>query len=145
VSNEQPEYIYCWVYAGQHGLQVNQKKIEGWEVVQGDDPEAVEHQGIGADTTRRVGDVILMRITKDRHLLVERRRRENAERFNLSQTTISPEARRLAEQNGIPVYDADALNPQLLDKMNKRSQARQIAGNKINQLLREGRMPGVGR
>ena len=66
VSARDSCYEYCWVNTWGHGRFIKVKNVQGWEVVQGDMEEARELKGIGGDTTRRVGDVILMRIPLDR-------------------------------------------------------------------------------
>lgn len=61
VSNPQPGWRYSWANAvNQSGLQVMMKKYEGWQVVSGTDKEAIEHKG--ADGTRRVADVLLLKL-----------------------------------------------------------------------------------
>lgn len=82
VTNALPEYEYCWVNYNFGGRFIKEKQShrvrEGsglqpvWEVVHGEMPEAPELRGIGADTTRRLGDVLLMRARKDRALLQRR-------------------------------------------------------------------------
>ena len=61
VSNPQPGWRYSWANAvNQSGLQVMMKKYEGWQVVSGPDVECTEHKG--PDGTRRVADVLLLKI-----------------------------------------------------------------------------------
>ena len=74
VSNPDPAHKYFWVYTGQQQQRVKWKLSQGAEVVQGDMPECLELRGLGADTTRRVGDVILMRMRLDRWKLLQRHR-----------------------------------------------------------------------
>lgn len=143
VSNIDEAFMYCWVYSGMHGLMVTQKQIEGWVVVQGDDDEALEHKGIGADTTRRVGDTLLMKIPKDRFLVLEKRRREQANRFNQQQTSLSEKAENLARKFNIPIYNADEVDARTLKRMMNTAQARKTAGKNVDKLIRQGRMPGV--
>jgi len=143
VSNPDVCFMYCWVYSGAHGLMITQKQIEGWLVVQGEDPEAVEHKGIGADTTRRVGDTLLMRIPKDKYLVLERRRKQQANRFNEEATSFSERAEKLAEKHNIPIYREGEVDARVLKRMMGTAQARKVAGTKVNQLIRQGRMPGV--
>jgi len=143
VSNADPCFMYCWTFSGMHGLMITAKQIEGWEVVQGESEEALEHQGIGADTTRRVGDTLLMRIPKDKFLVIDRRRKEQAGRFNREQTSFSEQAERLAEKHNIPIYREGEVDARTMSRMMASSSARKIAGTKINNLIRQGRMPGV--
>lgn len=82
VTNMQPGWEYTWQNAvNQSGLQVMMKKYDGWQVVSGSDPEAIEHKT--ADGTRRIGDVLLMKIPTDRKHQLDRRdelRRERVQR-----------------------------------------------------------------
>jgi hypothetical protein len=126
-----------------HGLMITQKQIEGWEVVQGESEEALEHKGIGADTTRRVGDTLLMRMPKDKFLIVEKRRKEQARRHNAEVTSFSENAERLAEKHNIPIYREGEVDERTLNRMQQSSAARKIAGIKVNAMIRQGRMPGV--
>lgn len=143
VSKADSYFMYCWVFSGSHGLMVTIKTIEGWEVVQGNDEEAMEHKGIGADTTRRVGDTLLMRIPKDKYLIIERRRKDQANRFNEQQTALSERAEGLAKKFNIPIYNDGELDARTLKRMMNQAQAKKMAGNKVNQMIRQGRMPGM--
>jgi hypothetical protein len=143
VSNPDVCFMYCWAFSGMHGLMITQKQIEGWTVVQGEDPEAIEHKGIGADTTRRVGDTLLMRIPKDKYLLLDRRRKEQANRFNAGSTTFSDRAENLAHKYNIPVYHEGEVDPRTLKRMQSNAEARKVASSKVNQLINQGRMPGM--
>lgn len=143
VSQADPCFIYCWVFSGMHGLMITQKQIEGWEVVQGESEEALEHKGIGADTTRRVGDTLLMRIPKDKFLVLDKRRKQQANRFNQEQTSFSDHAEKLAEKFNIPIYREGEVDARTLSRMMASASARKVAGNKVNSLIRQGRMPGV--
>ena len=122
---------------------VTQKQIEGWVVVQGDDPEALEHKGIGGDTTRRVGDTILMRVPLDKFLLLERRRKAQAQRFTDEKSNLSEDAIKLAGKYGIPIYQDGEVDARTLKRMISNADAKKIAGKMTNKLLRQGRMPGV--
>lgn len=143
VSQGDPCFMYCWVFSGMHGLMVTQKQIEGWEVVQGESEEALEHKGIGADTTRRVGDTLLMRIPKDKFMMLEKRRKAQANRFNQESTSFSDNAEKLAQKYNIPIYREGEVDDKTLRRMEAASSARKIAGSKVNQMIREGRMPGM--
>lgn len=77
VSNQQPGKVYGWVSKNQHGHHIERMKNYGWEVVQGDDTEAVELKGSGRTmglgspgTTRELADVILMRIDYERYVVL---------------------------------------------------------------------------
>lgn len=143
VSEADVTCMYCWVLSGAHGIMITQKQIEGWEVVQGDDPEALSHKGIGADTTRRIGDTLLMRIPKDKYLIIERRRRDNANRFDASITAPSERAYELANKHNIPLYDTEDMDARTLKRMMNQASAKKIASRTTDRLIRQGRMPGA--
>lgn len=143
VTNPDPAYRYCWVFSGMHGLMITNKQIEGWVVVQGDDEEALEHRGIGADTTRRVGDTILMKIPLDKFLIVERRQKANAQRFNDSVSNLSDDTVRLAQKYNIPIYQNGEVDARVLKRMMNNASAKKMASNRVDQLIRQGRMPGM--
>ena len=80
ITNPRPEREYCWTnFVSQHGSMVWLKKAEGWQVVQGDDPECRDSMS-GADTTRRRGDLILMWISKARKASLDQIAINRAER-----------------------------------------------------------------
>ena len=75
VPNAQKEFDYCWVWTGSNGQKIWEKKsmmVSGmrstWHVVQGEMTEALDYKT--EDTTRRIGDIILMRILKDDHKIL---------------------------------------------------------------------------
>ena len=144
VSHQDPAFAYCWVNSGHFGRFIKMKSAQGWEVVQGDMSEAIELKGIAADTTRRLGDVILMRLRKDRKLLFDRQERAHRRAVESGVTSTLEEMGEKYRGKGVIVHtDMPAANPRLLDTMQKRAQARSIARQTTDQLLREGRMPGV--
>ncbi len=65
VSDKLPGWQYAWVFTGQHGTEITMKKTYGWVVVQGNDVEAKELEHV--DTTRRLGDCLLMRIPIEKY------------------------------------------------------------------------------
>lgn len=151
VTNQDPAYRYAWVYLGQHGLQIKMKLADGWEVVQGDMEEAVELKGIGTDTTRKLGDVMLMRCRVDR--FVANWRREKVKRHRQEEGVAGRFAEILgpyhkkygatAIVDGKDVMTGETVDARRLDHMWKRSQA-VAAGSKImDGMLRDGRMPAV--
>jgi hypothetical protein len=143
VSNAQDDHEYCWVYAGRNSYWVRWKSAQGFEVVQGDMPESQEHRGIGADSTRRVGDTILMRIRKDRAVAMRRRGREQAAR---REESIDSTIMALGEQyrdTGVRVSRLGGLSPAQQDLIAKRAHARQIATSQFTDQIRQGTVPGL--
>lgn len=71
ISNKRDDMVYWWVNAGRQGQHVRRAQMIGWEVVQGNDPEAEELKGERGDTTRIFGDTILMKMPKDRFVVLK--------------------------------------------------------------------------
>jgi len=145
VSNTDDSYVYCWVNAGYHGLFVKLKMAEHWEVVQGEMQEAVEHKGLAADTTRRVGDVILMRIRKDYYKKILRHRKAKSERNLQSITTNLQDLGNKYRDLGVRVKTIEdgTLDEQTLERMGRRAQAQSTARQMQDKWIREGRVPGM--
>jgi hypothetical protein len=104
VTNRLPEYEYRWEQAdirNQFGnTWVTTAKALGWEIVSGPMPESMEHRAV--DSTRRVGDVILMRIRKERYdALMARQRRINIARSE----GVGVQLLEQAERAGVPLHD----------------------------------------
>jgi hypothetical protein len=155
VTEAQPEFEYCWVNAGHAGRFIKAKLSERvrlgesivpvWEVVQGDMPEARELRGMMADTTRRLGDVILMRAKKDAFLRVKQLREARRQAMHTGTTT---ELQEMAEQQrrlGRSVVIRTDFGPDQLEQMGRRALVRQQAGQMIDGMLRNGTVPGLGR
>src|SRR5262245_58672650 len=139
VSSADPSLAYCWVQTGYYGRFIKMKVAQGWEVVQGDRPEAIELKGVGADTTRRLGDVILMSIHLDRYI---RLRRQEEARRQAQERAITSNLEELGAKAGITVHTDVPLDT--LRRMEARNRASAIADRQADRLIREGRMPGVG-
>lgn len=137
VSRPQPGYRYCWAnYASQHGWQVRAKSTLGWEVVTGDMVEAREHKAV--DGTRRIGDVLLMRIPETRFAALERREEQNRLRRHVA---VDAEVREIAARHGINVR-SDPNDP-IFQRYMKRHGARALARERFTTMLREGTVPGM--
>lgn len=138
VSNQDPAYDYCWVGTYRAMYFIKTKQVRGWEVVQGNLLEAIELKGIGADTTRRLGDAILMRVKKDIHfrLLAE----EKAKRLAREGAAVG-ELQELADKHarhGIKLH-VGAADPRML----KRMAAQGVAEDQFDTMLRKGEVPGM--
>jgi hypothetical protein len=143
VSDPQPGFVYCWVYSGTRTLaRVWEKKRLGWEVVQGDDPEAREFKV--EDGTRRLADVTLMRIRMDRHLALEMYEEEKRLRQQLG---IDAELRDIADRNPDKLRYYDHENNPYARRMEAnaatRTAARRTAMKHVDSMLRRGNVPGV--
>lgn len=144
VSNQLPEYHYCWVNSGFYMRFVKAKLARKWEIVQGDMPEAQELKGMMGDTVRRLGDVILMRIRKDLWIMEERARRVRQQNFEGSdKAAFIDKIERYSSKIGQKIPWREANDDSSLKRMYNQEQAQETAGRKVDQLIREGRMPGV--
>jgi len=141
VSNRDPAYAYCWVFTGQLGRMVKMKTIEGWEVVSGDMEEAADLKQ--PDGTRRLGDVMLLRIRKDRKILLDRKDRERREAQQGAVTATLEEMGQQASKLGVVVHTGQNINPDMLKRMEGRASARRAAVGAVDQMIRAGRVPGV--
>lgn len=141
VSDAQPEFEYCWVQSAFHGRYIKYKLTEGWEVVQGDMPEALELRGMAADTTRRLGDVILMRMTKDRYLALRRRREAHQRAVETGITSELQEMGAKYAGSGLIVHTQP--DDALLKKMAAQAGAKQMAGQRFDTMIRTGNVPGM--
>jgi len=153
ISNPVPGYIYCWVYTGQGGHFVWTKKAQGWEVVQGDMPECREAM-IKEDTTRRIGDVILMRIPEEVYAAIEAREEEKRQRQEFSVTAELQEIGRRYPRVFTVHEDlskvqfggrtlADVMERKAAHATARRMAAKRVAMEAIDRKLREGTVPGM--
>jgi hypothetical protein len=146
VSKPQPGFTYCWAYYGQNGQMVWQKKALGWRVVGSDDPECPEHKE--ADNTRRIGDVLLMKIPTERYELIleSQRRRREAQELGVSSEVIN-----YARKHGLKIHEdlstvkvgANTLMDVMKSKADRQSGAKKVAMSALDKRLREGQVPGV--
>lgn len=139
VSNQQPGFVYAWKLfdnpKSNVGYWVNQAKIQGWQVVCGDMPEAKEHEIAGG--MRKIGDCVLMRIPADRHAAIMRHEEQlAADRANAVHSNLME----LGKARGVTVKVIDGANtdPALLQQMDARSRGYLAAEQKYDRALREG-------
>ena len=138
VAGRDPGYEYCWTPTHTYGRFVQQKLYKGWEMVQGDMPEARALRS--TDTTRKLGDVVLMRIQKDRKALLDRR--EEYKKLQ-QEVGISAQLQEMADKYGTRLIDGDDINPEQLRRMEMNSRAKGRANKMMDKWMREGRVPGV--
>ena len=150
VSNPDPAYQYRWVQAGFHGRFIKMAQTERvpeggglapcWEVVQGDMPECMELRGPAADTTRRLGDVILMRCRKDRFLKLQRMRDARRAALQSGSTTELEELGRQYRHRGVIIHTnlGDAMAE------GRGTLLRQQGLQMVSDMIREGSVPGLG-
>jgi len=142
VTNRQPGWEYCWVYYGLNSQFVWQKKYLGWRVVTGSDPECQEYKEV--DGTRRIGDVLLMKIPRERYLEIEE---QKAKRRDEQYLGIKARLQELSDKSGIRIYDdlskVDVGGRNLADVMERKAAARDVAMQHIDRKLRDGDVPGI--
>lgn len=163
LTDLQNDHEYCLVCTRQDGKDVWDKKLEGWEVVCGDMPEAKNLKNVGAaDSTRRIGDTILMRITKEKYIRVIAGQRLAARKREslVSAGVIQAGERAAAKSDGkIRLIEDPTARKMpggnLVDVMEARSGRRghpktmkdrafhQQAQQGVDQMLKEGRVPGL--
>ena len=145
VSNPDPAYVYCWVNAGFHGLFVKLKLAQKFEVVQGEMAEAIEHRGIAADTTRRVGDTILMRIRKDHYRVLRKKQAEDADRRMGSVTSGLRDLGEKYRDKGVIVktFEDGTMDDRTMQRMANRAQAAQTGQRVMDKWIKNGTVPGA--
>jgi len=97
VKNKKPGYGYRLI--NKNSRNVERKLHEGFEIVQGDDPEQLANlsestplkKGSDVDSTRRFSDVILARIPEEK---LEQKRKENRERINRMSASVQGDFKR---------------------------------------------------
>lgn len=145
ITNADPNYVYMWVCvefpASARGLAVLTHTSQGWEVVKGDSLEAVEYRQ--PDGTRKLGDSILLRITRRRKAALDYRVAAlNAKREGQSQEELQA----IAARYGIQVVPFDQMSPERQAFIERRAQAafsQQAAMQKFAENARTGTIPGV--
>ena len=138
VQGALPEYAYSWTPTHTTGRFVQQKLYKGWVIVQGEMPEAAALKG--TDTTRKLGDVILMRIHKDKKAVIDRREEMKKIQQEEGVTSLLQE---LAERANTQIYEGDNISPDMLQRMQRRSEAQTRASKMKDRWIKEGRVPGL--
>ncbi len=138
VRGAQEGRAYRWVSIGGNGRYITQARGKGWNVVQGEDPENLENRDV--DSTRRIGDTILMWTTlandaKWARIDAEIRRRQQSG----SSSVMDEIAERVRDRGIIIKTDLDAGT---LDRMGKIALAKQLAVQQSDRMLREGSVRG---
>lgn len=154
VSNPQPGFEYGWVSKNRSGQHIQMAKAIGWEVVQGSDKEAVELKGSSRsqsggepDTTRQLGDVILMRIPRERFIVLQAKALADTKRKQRASAATLLEMGDKYRGRGIIVKpymmaddDGDLGGPEIKPM---RFSSRQQAVKEIDRRLRDGTIPGM--
>lgn len=139
VTQQAPGFDYSWTFTGQHGFFIKWKLSRKWQVVSGDMKEADELKQ--ADGTRRLGDVILMRIPTRLHEIQLQRDRERGKlRLEAAASNLEDMARQYAGR-GISVRQLNEGDPHMKAAMD-RAHAKQLANHKLGDMVRTGSVPG---
>lgn len=146
IADALPTYKYLWVYFGLNGRVVWQRKRDGWKVVSGDDPEALELKD--ADGFRKIGDCLLMKIPRERYdqINAEREKRRQSQQLGIDARLI--ELGDKAAKHGIKVHTDPGTIPagrgkKTLMEVMKARHARQVATQHRDVLLKTGKVPGM--
>lgn len=142
VSNPQPGYVYAWISTNQHGHHVQALKPLGWEVVQGKDPEALELKGEKGGTTRELVDVLLMRIKRDRYIVLKAREQAKTRQDQRASASTLVQMGEQYRGKGIIVRPhgmADFDGPEITPRVLSRKQALKM----VDKALRQGTVPGL--
>ncbi len=81
---DKEKYEYCAEYMGVNGTYIWQAKVLGWEVIRGDMPENPSMRDSSGNAT--MGDVVFMRMPKDRYEQLQRARKALVSEARGSQT-----------------------------------------------------------
>ena len=155
ISKADPAYKYSWVYTGQGGQMVWQKKYWGWEVVQGSMPEAMEAKK-AEDTTRRIADVLLMRIRLDMYYKLEdalARKRRAVEQGSVNSMINLGEAINAKHPGSIKVHTdgtgqfASGRGPSVGSLIEQRANSgfgvHREAAKQVGEMVKDGTVPGI--
>jgi hypothetical protein len=136
VTNKQPNFHYSWVFSGHHGTEITMKRSYGWVVVQGNDPESTELQSV--DTTRRLGDCILMRIPLERYHKLQKYE-EYVRKMRLG--SGDEEVKELGRQLGLNVSTDD---PSIIKRFGGNTPAQMVVTQgPLDKMIRKGTVPGL--
>ena len=136
-----PAYVVKWVYTGQNSQKVWQAKAEGWQIISPDMlVDKVDRMLVKEDNTLRVGDVVAMYIRKDKHFLLEQKRKMRQLR---QQFGAEAELHELAGKNpkALKVRNFDEDNPHA-SQIQARA-ARKTAMRHLGNKMKQGTIPGV--
>lgn len=162
-----------WVnYVNQHGSKVWEAKTDGWMVANADHFKGTEDYEMVRDLIRednsiRVGDVMLMCIRMDRHLMLEKREAEKRRRQQFGvEAEIHDMANSVNRKRGQRVFAgvstpevgvSGELSPRAharLDSLTRQSEARdvslarqiaakRVASQHVGEMLKSGTVPGL--
>jgi hypothetical protein len=162
LTSLQEGYVYVLASLCAHARDVWIKKKEGWEVVQGDMPEArelVKHGHGDSDTVRQIGDAILMRMQEERYVKyratqrVFAKQREGVITARMRETAAKSDGKIIIHTD--PTQRNMERGGTLWDVMQQRAPGGrtapgssnplivQQATSAVDQMIRDGRVPGM--
>ena len=142
VSGARPDCVYAWVSKNRYQQHIQALRPLGWEVVQGDDPEALELKGQDGGTTRQLGDVILMRIHRDRYIVIKAKEQAQTRQIQRSSSAGLIEMGDRYRNKGFIVkpWGMDSMEgPEISPRAMSRTQAMKM----VEKHLKAGTVPGV--
>jgi hypothetical protein len=143
VSGAQPDYVYGWISKNRHGQHIQSAKMQGWETVQGDDPEGLELKGTDGSTTRQLGDVILMRIKKDIYIVMEAQKQAQTKRVQQNSASTLVEMGEKYRKHGFAVRPYKMESFEGPEIRSNRLSSHGTAMQQIDAALRNGTVPGM--
>lgn len=143
VSGAQPEFVYAWVSKNRYSQHIQAAKAQGWEVVQGNDPEALELKGMDGSTTRQLGDVILMRIKKDIYIVLKAQEQLKTRRIQQNSASTLVELGEKYKRHGFNVRPHGMDTFEGPEIRSNRISSHGTALQQLDSQLRNGTVPGM--
>lgn len=153
VSKRDSAYEYCWIEPTNNMLFTMARNM-GWEVVSGEMKEAWEHRDVNG--YRRLGDVILMRIRKDRYLALKRAEERKVAAQEAAVTERLEELGQRFSRHGGKIHtNLNTMDPRIRETMEARAAShslppavrteanKSLAFDALNAKLRDGTIPGA--
>ncbi len=139
VSAAQSGFSYLWCYQGEYSRHITRKRAMGWEIVQGNDPESIEHKAVGS--YRQVGDCILMRIPSE---IYERIRNNERRKATDREQSVGAELIEKGAKYGVNVtVEGLGGDPKMLKSIQDRAAASNVASTLFDQQIRNGQVAGM--
>ena len=163
VTDKVKGYEYCWVNFktpnDTPGLCIQQKQASQvynyetksweavWQIVHGNMPECASRKGVGADTTRRLGDVMLMRAKKSAYdALKEHQAGQGKRLIQADEATLMDMGEKANSKSGGGITIHPQGHPAF---MSSRGTSQGVVNqapsqDELNWQLKSGRLPGAG-
>lgn len=142
VSGAQSDYVYAWVSKNRYSQHIQSAKAQGWETVQGNDPEALELKGMDGSTTRQLGDVILMRIKKDIYIVLKAQEQAKTKRIQQNSASTLVDLGDKYSRYGFSVRPHGMNSFEGPEIRSRRLSSHSTAIQQLDADLRAGTLPG---